>query len=176
MNEIDHAFWIKGKEIIPVGTIHIRYIMDNPEKFNLTKEEIWAWYDRNKEKRGLEGKTREQIIRKVAEDGWIRVRHYIRPRDFWSIQTYDTRRDKKAIENFILWCLNEGTMSMNDEIHILSYKDGSMQSYSYQDGGVRTYLFEKIQEGDKLLELSINKLLAYNISLLKSQNELIDKY
>jgi len=142
MSNIDQAFWVKGKKIIPVDITHIKYILANPEEFDLTKEEIWDWYDKNHEKRGLEGKTREQIIKKVSEDGWVRVRHYVRPRDFWSIQTYDTRRSKKTIDNFILWCLAEKTMSMNDELQIMSYKDGEVQSYSFMNGGVRTYLME----------------------------------
>ncbi len=162
MGNVDQAFWVKGKKIIPVGTIHIRYILDNPELFNLTSEVLQDWYKQNNEKIGQEGKTREQVIKKVAEDGWIRVRHYMRPRDMWSIQTYDARRDKKSIDNFILWCLNEGVMGMNDELHILSYKDGSMKDYSFMDGGVRTYLYEKVQESDKLYETNINKLLEYN--------------
>jgi predicted SprT family Zn-dependent metalloprotease len=162
MGNVDQAFWIKGRKIIPVGKIHIDYIIENPELFGLTDEYIKSIYKKNKEKLGQEGKSREFLIKEVSKEGWIRVRHYTRPRDMWSIQTDDIERRKKAIDNFILFCLSEKIMTYNDELFLMSYHTDTSYSYSYMDGGVKSYLKEKVELNNKLFESNINRLLNHN--------------
>lgn len=141
---------MKEHRIIPLrdpaeGT-HISYIIEHPEEFTLTKEEIQKIYDTYQEELYREGKAREEIIQRVSQEGWIRVRHYLKP-DYWSIQTYDTVRERKYIVDFVVWCLentlhNRRIMTLTDELHLFSYKDATMEIYDFSRGGVERFLLE----------------------------------
>jgi len=150
------GFWVKGSRIIEVqGASHINYIIDNPEDFGLDLEEIRNIYKKHGEKLGQEGDAREEIIINVSRRGWVRVRHYIRPRDYWSIQAYNERIGKKSIENFIYWALENKKMSLNDELQIFYYETEDLEIYDYKNGGVRKFLSEQIKKYKK----NINRIL-----------------
>lgn len=145
------GFWVRENRIIPLRApledTHISYITQHPEEFHLTREEIQRVYDTYQEELHREGKAREEIIKRVSQEGWIRVRHYLKP-DYWSIQTYDTVRERKYIVDFVVWCLqhtidNKPIMTLHDELRLFSYKDeSSIETYDYARGGVRRFLEE----------------------------------
>jgi len=79
------AFFISPRgEIISAEINHIVTIIKYPKKFGLTKEYIEDIYNKYNEPINLEGKAREEIIKSLMMDGWIRIRRY--PNKFWSIQ------------------------------------------------------------------------------------------
>lgn len=139
------AYWVKGKSIYSVEKTHIDSIIDNPERFDLTTEEIHQFYKKNKEKIGTEGEARKQIIQEISKQGWIRVRSYKRPREYWSIQAFDIFRAGKAIKNFLFWAIDEGHMYPDEEIILFSYKSGEYMQFGYEEGGAKKYLAEKIK-------------------------------
>jgi hypothetical protein len=73
-----------GKIISTNGRLHVSLIIDSPDKFGFTKQQIVDLYKKYNEKLGVEGKAREQLLRLLFEKGWTRVRRY--PNKFWSIQ------------------------------------------------------------------------------------------
>jgi hypothetical protein len=81
----------EGK-IIHVGTSHIAKVISDPGRFGLTLYEIKQVYTRHGEPMGLEGNARSEIIIKLIENGWIRLRRY---RDHWKCNVNvldDTKR------------------------------------------------------------------------------------
>lgn len=70
-------------EIIESGLKHINIIFNNPEKFDLTLDEIKEVYIKYNERIGTEGKAREEIIIGLINKGWIRARYY--QKDDWTI-------------------------------------------------------------------------------------------
>ncbi len=68
--------------LIHVPDSHIGVIIRDPEGFGLTREEIHETYSRCGEKIGSEGSARRELILKVIQQGWIRIRRY---RQHWSI-------------------------------------------------------------------------------------------
>jgi len=74
-----YAFWINNEtgEAIYCPRKHIDVILDYPEIFGFTKDELWAIYDKYGERFRLEGKAREEILKKAIDKGWIRVRKYM---------------------------------------------------------------------------------------------------
>mgnify|MGYP006312357465 FL=1 len=80
------GYWVKGNDVYEVEKNHVRFVLNNPEAFDFTKEELVDIYRRYGEKIGQEGKAREEIIRECARRGWIRVRFYKAPNSYWSIQ------------------------------------------------------------------------------------------
>ncbi len=80
------AFFISPKgEIIPIETTHIRTVRQDPELFGLSRPWIESTHKKHTEKSGLEGNAREEILRKVLKNGWIRLRRHTNR--YWSVQT-----------------------------------------------------------------------------------------
>lgn len=69
-------------EVIEVRTSHIAEVIGNPGLFGVTSHEIREAYDRHGEKIGSEGSARQEILLRLIERGWIRIRRYPR---YWSI-------------------------------------------------------------------------------------------
>lgn len=146
------AFWMKGGEVVENSNSHIRVIIDNPEKFGVTSEYIQSVYDKHGETLGVEGEAREEVIREVSRNGWVRIRHYTsRGSDYWSIQVDRIRRRKEQIQDFIFWAIENEYMTMNDELRIVGYDDEQVQVYSFFEGGVKAYLEEKKRKEEKTM-------------------------
>lgn len=72
--------------LVSVPETHIKLTINHHTKFGLTKEYINTIFKKYNEPLYLEGKAREEIIKKVLNKGWVRIRRYNRPRVYWSIQ------------------------------------------------------------------------------------------
>jgi len=84
--DIEHkAFWVKDYKIYSVELNHINYITSHLELFNIERSEIERIYKGYNEKRGFEGKARIEIIKNISKQGWIRVRHYTKPSNYWTL-------------------------------------------------------------------------------------------
>ena len=82
----ERAFWISPQgTIFPVTRSHINEVITNPERFGLTRGGIEAVYRKHKEPLGWEGKAREEIIKGLIVEGWIRIRDH---GDYLSLQTF----------------------------------------------------------------------------------------
>lgn len=135
MRRISTAFWYFDTPIEITNT-HIDYIISNPKDFSLTTNEIQTLYKKYGERIGAEGKAREELIKRVARQGWIRIRHYVRPRDYWSIQVDSYRKRKRKIQAFCDWAIDNQFMGFTDEVTIVGYDTGEFLNYSFQEGGV----------------------------------------
>ena len=81
---INEGFFISPSgALIPVESSHIATVVSCPAAFGLTREEIDAAYAVHGEPGYIEGKAREEILRKVLKRGWIRLRRH---RNRWSVQ------------------------------------------------------------------------------------------
>lgn len=130
------GFWAKGSTVIEIsGDRHINYMWQFPEKFDLTIDQIKKVYKKHKEKRGAEGKAREELIVLASMSGWVRVRQYDHK---WSIQCDVYERRKKTIRNFVEWAyLTKKIMKNTDWLVILSFETGS-----YYEKNASLYLKE----------------------------------
>lgn len=69
------AFFIfPNNKIVECNTSHIRFILDNPELFNTTKQDLINIYTEYNEPIGHEGKARERIFSNLINQGFIRIR------------------------------------------------------------------------------------------------------
>ena len=80
-------------ELVMVEGSHISTIMKNPKRFGTTTPAIRKVYERYREKPGVEGAARTEIITQLVCQGWTRIRRY--PNRFWSIQTKELNRKMK---------------------------------------------------------------------------------
>lgn len=150
----DAAFWVKGSQIYQLGAQkHIDFILKNLDKFNITREEIEEVHEKHNEKIGQEGKAREEIIRKVAKDGWIRIRYYaVRGNEYWSIQCDKFARRKESIFKFIDEAMEKYGMNMNDPAIVMSYDTDEVKRYPFQAGGIGELLKEEKEKKRTIMD------------------------
>ena len=114
------GFWLRERKVYEVSpSSHVQFIIDHPGLFGLTQKrirEIYAW---EHEPLGSETKAREILIRHAASLGWIRIRHYLRPYDYWSLQAANSFTQRRQIEDFVLWAIDQGIMKSHSEVIIL---------------------------------------------------------
>ncbi|MDD5092731.1 MAG: hypothetical protein PHQ23_17670 [Candidatus Wallbacteria bacterium] len=96
------AFWISPDgEILSVRISHVDEIIRMPERFGLTREEAIAAYTRHGEPLGLEGSARDELIKRVCERGWIRIRIY---REYVSVTLHRLDSDAQfRLEKWEKW-------------------------------------------------------------------------
>ncbi|WP_461248094.1 hypothetical protein, partial [Treponema sp. R6D11] len=141
---------------------HVREVLDTPEAFGYTKEELVAIYKKFKEPLGLEGKARNQIIETLLGRGWIRLR-YVPKNDVWTIELSRLRRKQKEF----LWAwatdkLNASPVSRYQVIKIIMLDIGVITEISLED-----------MAGSKLLAVSMQKNVKPLIAV-NSGAELLD--
>jgi hypothetical protein len=147
------GYWTNGDKVIDVTlSTHITYIIQNPEAFGLSLGMIEKIFEMHGENIGVEGKAREEVIRLVSTNGWVRVRHYMTGKDYWSIQCDKIKLRLESIRKFIYWAIYDtskikrvngkdkvipGVMKKDDELHIVGYEDdlSKKEIYAWADGG-----------------------------------------
>lgn len=91
---INEAYFISPDgEIIRSRIKHIVTVLENPEKFGLNNDVIDFIYRMFGEKKGQEGKAREEILTMLFKNGWIRLRRY---RNFWTANVLKLTRQAKS--------------------------------------------------------------------------------
>ena len=140
-----NGFWIRNDVVYDVTfDSHVAYVIQYPALFNLTGKMIMDIYRKHGEVIGSESKAREELVRLAAANGWIRIRHYANPKDYFSIQTDDTVKRRKDIIAFVVWAIEQGIMMPDSEAQIVGFNDpGDFQEFKWADGGIERYLSEQ---------------------------------
>lgn len=132
------AYWISPRgEVIEVDTNHIDVVIRNPQKFGYTLPEIQAVYDKYGEELGREGKAREDIILKLVEKGWVRIRRY--RNEGYSVNI--GKMSKKVKDVLFDWAsklLNTGIKGVKEKdkympVKILGFQDHFSRTLTIQD-------------------------------------------
>lgn len=110
------GFWLKGAVLYPISKTHIRAVLDFPELFSREKSDLLKTYKKHNEKIGFEGKAREEIIFGLLQDGWVRIRHYFKPRDYWTIHSGETGIRKPKIDLFFRFGYEYLGITIDDRI------------------------------------------------------------
>jgi hypothetical protein len=69
---------------IPVKGSHIATVVERPDAFGLTREQIDTVFRKHGETSYIEGKARLELLSRILADGWIRLR---RGNNRWSVQS-----------------------------------------------------------------------------------------
>ncbi len=98
-----NAYWILPKNeveesaVIEVKAKHIDTVIDNPEIFGMTYDEISQTYKKYNEKLRFEGFAREEIVIALIMKGYIHIRKN-KKTDCWRITTINSLSDTKKVE------------------------------------------------------------------------------
>jgi hypothetical protein len=77
MASMNAAFWINPKgQVYNVRMTHIGDVISYPKKFGMSLADIKKIYDKHDEPLRKEGKAREEILLKLFQDGYVRIRKY----------------------------------------------------------------------------------------------------
>lgn len=108
------AYWLSKKALIyPVTTSHIRFVIDNANLFDMSKDDIKAMYSTHKEKIGFEGKARNEIMSELISKGWIRARYKeSNNENYWTLELFQLT--ESSIQNILKW--KEMLLSLNQDL------------------------------------------------------------
>jgi hypothetical protein len=99
--EMADAYWISiGGKIRPVSTTHIEDVVKSPVSFDLTDKYVKDMYKKHREKLGIEGKARDEIIKGLVLTGRTRIR-YNRDSNYYSIDV--GKLNEKVREYLFQW-------------------------------------------------------------------------
>ena len=140
------AYWVSPAgdlRKVPGGIYHINDVIQNPDIFGYTKDQIQRTYDEYGEKFGQEGDARDSLMTNLLKDGWVRIR--VR-RNHYSIQVWDFNpMAYTKLENFVTQLVEDGVngeyASENDEAKINALKSGKMKSVTFGEI-LKGYLYE----------------------------------
>ena len=97
------AYWISpAGKILFVPHHHIDLVINEPETFGLTLRKIKTAYKKHNEPLHMEGLARHNIMSKIIQKGWIRIRYNPRG-DFFMIQPF--RLDIKTKNHIRKWAI-----------------------------------------------------------------------
>ena len=137
----NNGYWIHGDDVYDVTfSSHVRLIVENPVLFGTSAAAVQATYHRYHESPGSEGQAREELVRRAASQGWVRVRHYSHP-DYWIIQCDDTTKRLSVIREFLRWGVKQGIVKQTDEARIGGFcRTRDRLNLKWKDGGVGKFI------------------------------------
>jgi hypothetical protein len=138
------GFWFKPPDQVfdVTESSHVMFMVEHPDLFGLTLDEIKAVYAAFGETLGTDGgQARERLVRMAVRSGFVRIRKYQRPM-YFSIQCYSTVNQREEIVLFIRWAIESaGVMKTDDAAVILGFEnEKDRHSYTWEDGGIATYM------------------------------------
>jgi hypothetical protein len=138
---VRNAYWLSPRgDIIEVSKLHIDSILEHPTKFGETKKSIDDAYNKYNEPRGVEGKAREEIMLRVINRGFIRVRNPgTRSNQRWSVQL---RRITPKVNDILFDWANKMIQSKHP-----------MGKYAEVD-------IHQLSKGDKMTKTDINSIAS----------------
>ena len=145
-----NAFWVHSKKnvIEPVDRTHVQAIIADPEKYGFSEQSVRQIYEEFEEELGSEGGDAfEEVIVKVLERDWIRVRRYVdqpvasrNGTVLFTVRDFDAQQSD--IDNFLLDALEIGEIPIHDytPIAIHDLKTGRQLRWDRERGGVQSFL------------------------------------
>lgn len=118
------AYWINPYgQILNIGASrHITQVVQEPEKFGVTKEYLESVFNKHGEHWGSEGNAREEILKEIMKKGFIRIRLY--PNRYWSVQTWDfNSRTRKALEKWAEQAMQDPKSDKYMPVKLVSFGD-----------------------------------------------------
>jgi hypothetical protein len=141
--ENEQGYWVYGTKVWNVtGSHHVEFMINHPDYFNMTIQEILNMFTANRETIEHDATTRDQLIRIACKQGWIRIRHYVSKLDFWNISCDRIKLREKNIREFIEdFALKNKLMQYNTKLMIIGLdSEDEMDIYEPKDGGVFAFL------------------------------------
>jgi len=161
----EKAMFISPKgDFIAGDTSHIDMVTSNPRKFGYTIEEIRKIYEKYKERMGVEGRARDEILINIMKQGWIHIRR--RPNLYWNVMI---GKMNKRTQGFLYDWANKilkgvhGIKERNKDARVnINSVDGRYSKMVTVEDITRFALHEKVEDlGYKLIVCDISEIEDY---------------
>ncbi len=130
-----NAYWIKEGNYLPVHKRHINEIINRPQLFGYTKEQVQKTFSDENEPLYHEGIARNKLMSKAFENGWIRLRKKTeRGCEYWIIQAGEKEQAFPVIKRFISFAVDNGLIRPDEEL-LLTFNDADPIRFPYTEGG-----------------------------------------
>ncbi len=135
------GYWIREEKRIQIPGTHIMFVIENPEMFGTTLQEIKAEYRKHDEPIGFEGTARWRIVTELFRKGWIRVRHQgYRNGDRWLFEFSTIRDALDPVRHFVAEGLRTGLLFADSPIELHGDDDNFFAFYPWRQGGASSFL------------------------------------
>ena len=132
-------YWIKDKEWLPVAESHYQTIVESPEKFGLTPEDIEAIHLEHGDASGTHGPGRDKVVHRATENGWIRIRRFGAAGQRIVVQGTDIAKCIPSVQELVAQLKERGVLAAGDNTVVLSdFATGETRSFHVGESGVPT--------------------------------------
>lgn len=126
------SYWVKADEVYDViDETDYGFIIENPEKFDLTVQDIQLLFDYCGEETDHQKETREHLLRIAESHGWVRIHCQTMPTVQWSINCDNPVSREKEIKQFLRWAIEKRIMT-GDSVAVISGSDVQEDFQEYQ--------------------------------------------
>ncbi|MFP4485068.1 MAG: hypothetical protein ACOCYG_04760 [Spirochaetota bacterium] len=134
------GYWLSDTDVIPVMSDHADPVLAEPERFGLTRDAVIEVYRRHDESPGQEGHARDEVIRRAAEQGWIRVRIHDLNGGRVIVQGHNPTERMERIASFLADLVNRDIIACDETVVLSDFVDNSSTTLDWSDGGVATVI------------------------------------
>lgn len=140
MRGVDFAYWLCSDNTIEVSSSHIEALTNDPELFGLSSSDVQETYAKHSETVGADGLASDELYRKAAANGWLRVRHFEEPDRYLLIQGYSLQDHHETIRGFLEKLKADGRVGDGESCVLSDYESGEARFFDKRDGGVDALL------------------------------------
>lgn len=147
MSAFIEKWWISPNgHIIPLkGTAHINDIMEEPEKFGFSRDQLVAIHDKYGERLGSEGDARTEIMKMAMAKGWIRAR-YGQNNGFY-LETSNLERAKKIMWDVVTDFQEKFHKQVWEPLMLMDYKTRNMIKSTLGEITKKLFASSSVSEG-----------------------------
>jgi hypothetical protein len=136
------GYWVKADEVYDVSDeTDYDFIINNPDKFDLTVQDIQLLFDYCGEETDHQKVAKEHLLRIAESQGWIRIRYQTLPSVKWHVNCDNPSARENEIKQFFRWAIDKRIMS-GDSVAVISGSDvqEDFQEYQWKDCLISKYL------------------------------------
>ena len=138
------AYWINpmGKIMELPVTTHVQQVINNPNRFGLTKQSIEKTFDDFGERLGSESKARDKIFLSLFKKGFIRIRLYTNK--YWSVSLSGwNSKSKKVLQKWASIAKKQVGAGPHMPVRIVDFnRTGVIDDYTVNDIASSKHLYE----------------------------------
>jgi len=125
--------WIDAYgNILDLSGRHINQVIDHPEKFGFSNEDIKAIFRKHGESLNIDGSAREDIIKDLMQKGFIHIRLFTNK--FWAINLWEyNSRTKKVLMRWAEKAKDNRWAGLGMSVRITDFKNNETISTTVQD-------------------------------------------
>lgn len=131
-----HGFWTKKDEWIAVEDDHLSTILDDPERFGLTRAHIEEIYASTGQEVGSEGPARDEIMKQATENGWLRVRRFNNVDTRLVVQGTNIDSQIGSVSEFVTSMIAKASVDGSATVVITDFAGGDTRSFHVGASGI----------------------------------------